>query len=141
MEQLLSKGNDMSAEKEHFETLYKSKTVEELLSIHEQGALTDLAYAILENELTTRGEKIPDRPPEPIIVETPTPTWFRIGAFLMALLLMQFFWVAILKPIVGGGFIPQAIFTLLPSIFLWRKLFPKRPRHENQNASGTNKNP
>ena len=118
----------MSEAKAHLEAMYREQTTEELISLHKQGHLTEFAYTILESELTLRGEAIPARPEEPVFLEKPTPVWFRIGAFSATLLLINFFWVAIAKPIIGGGFIPQGIIVFLPTIFLWRKFFPKRPK-------------
>lgn len=123
-------GESMSEAKAHLEEMYKEKSTEELISLHRQGHLTDFAYSILESELTSRGENIPERPEEPVFVEKPTPVWFRIGAFAATILLINFFWVAIAKPIVGGGFIPQAAFVFLPTIFLWKKFFPKKPKSQ-----------
>ncbi len=117
----------MSEAKAHLEAMYREKTTEELFSLHKQGHLTEFAYDILESELKLRGESIPARPEEPIFVDTPTPAWFRIGAFAVTILLLNFLWVAIAKPLVGGGFIPQAIVVFLPTIFLWKKFFPKKP--------------
>lgn len=117
----------MSEAKSHLEAMYREQTTEELISLYKQGHLAEFAYAILESELTLRGEAIPARPEEPVFAEKPTPVWFRIGAFAATILLINFFWVAIVKPIVGGGFVPQAVIVFVPTIFLWKKFFPKNP--------------
>ncbi len=42
---------------------YVDKTDQELLDLHATGTLTELAYEVLEEELTKRGVSIPKRPP------------------------------------------------------------------------------
>lgn len=120
----------MKTENEHLKSLYANLDTDELLRIHNNGTLTEFAYAVLESALTLKGVAIPARPQEPVFIDTPTPTWVRVGIFMVVMFLLHFCWIAIAKPIVGGGFIPQAIFTLLPLIFLWKKLFSKIKKAE-----------
>lgn len=116
----------MSHESEYLKVLYRGKTEEELLAIHGRGSLTDLAFSILEAELDSRGVKAPRRPEETMLSEAPAPAWFRAGVLLFVLFLSNLVWVFVLRPIIGAGFLQQVIFVLLPAIFIWRKLFPKK---------------
>ncbi|MBM3272712.1 hypothetical protein FJY94_05605 [Candidatus Kaiserbacteria bacterium] len=103
----------MSTEYEHLESLYKDKTTDELLFTHGRGTLTDFAYSILEKELISRGVKIPERPPEPTLAETPTPAWFIAIALYIVLFLVNFLWVVIIKQVLGSAVIIGWLRTLV----------------------------
>jgi hypothetical protein len=52
----------MDAQKDHLASHYEGLDTEELLRLHQGGALTDLAYEVLESELRNRGAPVPVRP-------------------------------------------------------------------------------
>lgn len=63
----------MDIDRKTLSQTYATKSDEELLALHDAGTLTELAYEVLENELSRRGVTIPDRPREPWPGERSTP--------------------------------------------------------------------
>ena len=53
----------MNTDRETFARSYSEMTDEELLNLHMEGIITELAYEVLELELQKRGHPIPQRPP------------------------------------------------------------------------------
>ena len=74
-------------------------TDEELLRQHASGELTDIAYNILENELTNRGITIPERPVEAGI-ETGRPQSLRAHWEGQASLVSAYWLLWVLVPVV-----------------------------------------
>ena len=52
----------MEIDRETLADSYKSKSDDDLLELHSTGTLTDLAYNVLNSELSNRGLIIPERP-------------------------------------------------------------------------------
>lgn len=53
----------MTTDRETFARSYSNMTDDELLNLHTEGIITQLAYEVLELELQKRGHSIPQRPP------------------------------------------------------------------------------
>ena len=56
----------MEVDKESLVSGYMDLDTDALLTLHQQGTLTDIAYSALEHVLTERGISPPDRPNQPV---------------------------------------------------------------------------
>jgi len=125
---------------------------EELLRMHRSGALTDVAYDVLESELSSRKLHIPPRPQAPVIEEQPalldrTPFWVRLIIFVLGVFLINLLYRAIFAPpsSTGDPGLPSApavvhpmgewfklvVFQALPMLLLARILFFRRADQED----------
>jgi len=52
----------VTVDKEALQASYRARATDELLSLHATGALTNVAFEVLERELVTRGVPPPPRP-------------------------------------------------------------------------------
>jgi hypothetical protein len=73
---------ETDSQKKNLKENYSTLASDELLRMHAEGTLTELAYSVLEEELTSREVPIPERPIINDIVEKPHPVSRSIIVFL-----------------------------------------------------------
>ena len=119
----------MKIDTDQIKSNYELKDTSELLSLHESGSLSDEAYLVLESVLASRQVPIPKRPLEQVAgAIKPLPLGLRIVITVTVIFVSFTAWQNIFKPLVGGGAILHAIFTILPPVFIWMKLSPRNAK-------------
>jgi len=109
----------MGEQEQFLASQYERLDDDELLRMHRSGAITDIAYAVVEQELRSRKLSIPDRPSAPVFEEPPAfldraPFWARLVLFILG-----FFTINLLY---------GAISSSLPSIFEGPAISPSDAR-------------
>jgi len=119
----------MKIDTDQIKSNYELKDTSELLSLHESGSLSDEAYLVLESVLASRHVPIPKRPLEQVAgASKPLPLGLQIVITVTVIFVSFTAWQNIFKPLVGGGAILHAIFTILPPVFIWMKLSPRNAK-------------
>lgn len=73
---------DTEADKQYLKNLYTTLVTEELLRMHAEGTLTELAYSVLEDELLSRGVSVPSRPEDSGVIEQTHPVFRSTIVFI-----------------------------------------------------------